>query len=48
MFVQTFLRGHYANIALWVSLIIGQPLAIMMYIHDYYIDYYKDPLVTSF
>ncbi|RWS23904.1 diacylglycerol O-acyltransferase 1-like protein [Leptotrombidium deliense] len=28
---------HYANIAVWVSLIIGQPLCILMYYHDYYI-----------
>ncbi|RWS08694.1 diacylglycerol O-acyltransferase 1-like protein [Dinothrombium tinctorium] len=28
---------HYANVAVWVSLIIGQPLCILMYYHDYYI-----------
>ncbi len=40
--VKRYLHGHYGNIALWLSLIIGQPLAIMMYIHDYYISYYRN------
>lgn len=39
MFVSKYLKNypHYANVAVWVSLIIGQPLAILMYYHDYYI-----------
>jgi diacylglycerol O-acyltransferase-1 len=45
IFVKRFLHGHYGNMALWVSLIIGQPLAIMMYIHDYYIDYFKNSAI---
>lgn len=28
---------QWANTAVWLSLIIGQPLCIMMYYHDYYI-----------
>jgi len=40
MVVQKFLHGNYGNMAVWVSLIIGQPIAIMMYLHDYYIDYF--------
>jgi diacylglycerol O-acyltransferase 1 len=39
-FVQKFLHGNYGNMAVWISLIIGQPIAILMYIHDYYIDYF--------
>jgi diacylglycerol O-acyltransferase-1 len=42
IFVARFLDGNYGNMAVWLSLIIGQPIAIMMYIHDYYIDYFKD------
>ncbi|CAF0921497.1 unnamed protein product [Brachionus calyciflorus] len=41
VFVKKFLHGNYGNMAVWVSLIIGQPIAVMMYIHDYYIDYFK-------
>uniref|UniRef100_A0A8D0CMB3 O-acyltransferase n=1 Tax=Sander lucioperca TaxID=283035 RepID=A0A8D0CMB3_SANLU len=36
-FVGRFLRGNYSNAAVWISLIIGQPFAILMYVHDYYV-----------
>ncbi|XP_067824997.1 diacylglycerol O-acyltransferase 1-like isoform X2 [Heptranchias perlo] len=36
-FVGRFLSGNYGNAAVWVSLIIGQPAAVLMYVHDYYI-----------
>ena len=35
--VSKYLSGHSANVAIWLSLIIGQPLAILMYYHDYYV-----------
>ncbi|XP_023933327.1 diacylglycerol O-acyltransferase 1 [Lingula anatina] len=37
LFVSKFLHGQYGNMAVWVSLIIGQPLAILMYFHDYFV-----------
>lgn len=39
--VTKYLHGNYGNMAIWLSLIIGQPLAIFMYMHDYYIDYFS-------
>ncbi|XP_072052041.1 diacylglycerol O-acyltransferase 1-like [Amphiura filiformis] len=36
-FVSAFLKHHYGNMAVWMSLIIGQPIAVLMYVHDYYI-----------
>ncbi|KAL2080260.1 hypothetical protein ACEWY4_024053 [Coilia grayii] len=36
-FVGRFLRGNYGNAAVWISLIIGQPIAVLMYVHDYYV-----------
>ncbi|KAM4027618.1 diacylglycerol O-acyltransferase 1 [Anomaloglossus baeobatrachus] len=36
-FVGRFLRGNYGNAAVWISLMIGQPIAVLMYVHDYYI-----------
>ncbi|KAJ8290769.1 hypothetical protein GJAV_G00017270 [Gymnothorax javanicus] len=36
-FVGRFLRGNYGNAAVWISLILGQPIAVLMYVHDYYI-----------
>nr|XP_047908568.1 diacylglycerol O-acyltransferase 1 [Anser cygnoides] len=36
-----FLRGNYGNAAVWMSLIIGQPIAVLMYVHDYYVLNYE-------
>ncbi|XP_054748945.1 diacylglycerol O-acyltransferase 1-like [Lytechinus pictus] len=30
-------KGHWGNILVWLSLIIGQPVALLMYFHDYYV-----------
>ncbi|XP_042201578.1 diacylglycerol O-acyltransferase 1 isoform X1 [Callorhinchus milii] len=35
--VGRFLSGNYGNAAVWLSLIIGQPVAVLMYVHDFYI-----------
>jgi diacylglycerol O-acyltransferase-1 len=32
-----FLRGYLGNIVVWLTIILGQPLAVLMYFHDYYI-----------
>ncbi|GAA6227070.1 diacylglycerol O-acyltransferase 1-like [Lates japonicus] len=40
-FVGRFLRGNYGNAAVWMSLIIGQPFAVLMYVHDYYVLHYR-------
>ena len=29
--------GKSGNIVVWASLILGQPLAILMYVHDWYV-----------
>ncbi|XP_068611711.1 diacylglycerol O-acyltransferase 1b [Brachionichthys hirsutus] len=41
-FVGYFLRGNYGNAAVWITLIIGQPFAILMYVHDYYVLHYRE------
>ena len=35
--VSHYLHGRYGNMAVWISLIIGQPTALLMYFHDYFI-----------
>lgn len=40
-FVGCFLRGNYGNAAVWISIIIGQPFAVLMYVHDYYVIHYR-------
>uniref|UniRef100_A0A2C9K594 O-acyltransferase n=1 Tax=Biomphalaria glabrata TaxID=6526 RepID=A0A2C9K594_BIOGL len=32
-----FVRGKWGNITMWLSLILGQPVAILAYFHDYYV-----------
>ncbi|KAG8515414.1 Diacylglycerol O-acyltransferase 1, partial [Galemys pyrenaicus] len=41
--VSRFLRGNYGNAAVWLSLIIGQPVAVLMYVHDYYVLHFEAP-----
>lgn len=41
LFVSRFMKGHLGNMAVWMSLIVGQPLAILMYLHDYYLMEWK-------
>ena len=36
------------NTIVWLSLIIGQPLAILMYYHDFVIDHYGQEDIKSF
>jgi len=39
--VQTkYIHGKYGNMVVWLSLIMGQPVAILAYYHDYYINVY--------
>ena len=44
VFVSKFLSGNYGNIAVWISLILGQPVAILMYYHDYFVTHYEGTL----
>lgn len=40
-FAELRLGPRYGNMMVWSSLILGQPLAIMMYYHDYALDHFK-------
>ncbi|XP_054564688.1 diacylglycerol O-acyltransferase 1 isoform X2 [Eptesicus fuscus] len=44
--VSRFFRGNYGNAAVWLSLIIGQPVAVLMYVHDYYV-LHHEPLAAE-
>ncbi|XP_071174365.1 diacylglycerol O-acyltransferase 1-like isoform X1 [Mytilus edulis] len=44
LFVNKYCRHEkYGNMAVWLSLILGQPIAIFAYVHDYYIIHYAAP-----
>ncbi|KAG8201532.1 hypothetical protein JTE90_011207 [Oedothorax gibbosus] len=45
--VEKYLHGMYGNMAVWISLIIGQPLCILMYYHDYFVINYGNPNVPT-
>ncbi|XP_038662950.1 diacylglycerol O-acyltransferase 1-like isoform X2 [Scyliorhinus canicula] len=36
-FLSKFVRGFYGNAIVWVCIILGPPLVVYMYIHDYYV-----------
>ncbi|XP_075992328.1 diacylglycerol O-acyltransferase isoform X2 [Anticarsia gemmatalis] len=46
-FVQVKLGPRWGNIIVWSSLILGQPLAIMMYYHDYALIHFKPTEATE-
>lgn len=36
------------NVIVWISLIIGQPLAIMMYYHDFVVEHYGEEVISYY
>ena len=36
------------NLVVWMSLILGQPLALMMYYHDFVVAHYGSELIAGF
>nr|XP_005564399.2 diacylglycerol O-acyltransferase 1 isoform X1 [Macaca fascicularis] len=46
-FVGRFFQGNYGNAAVWLTLIIGQPIAVLMYVHDYYVLNYEAPVAGA-
>ena len=45
--MSRFFRGNYGNAAVWLSLIIGQPVAVLMYVHDYYVLHHEAPVAGA-
>lgn len=43
-YVERRLGPRMGNIIVWASIILGQPLCIMAYYHDYVITHYKNAL----
>lgn len=40
-FMEVNFGPRWGNICVWASIILGQPLAIMMYYHDYMITHFN-------
>ena len=47
-FVETRLGPRFGNVFVWISLILGQPLAVMMYYHDYVVDHFGAEEIQAF
>ena len=38
--MEKVLGPRFGNALVWLSLIVGQPLAVMMYYHDYVVEHF--------
>ncbi|KAL3282766.1 hypothetical protein HHI36_005933 [Cryptolaemus montrouzieri] len=47
-YVQKRFGSRWGNMIVWSSLILGQPLCIMMYYHDYVITHYGESLLEEY
>lgn len=46
-YIERRFGPRMSNMIVWASLIVGQPLCIMMYYHDYTITYYRDAIMAA-
>ncbi|CAB3368912.1 Hypothetical predicted protein [Cloeon dipterum] len=47
-FMEQQLGPRWGNVVVWASLILGQPLCIMMYYHDYIVTHFGEELIESY
>lgn len=45
--VGCFFRGNDVNAAVWLTLITGQPVAALMYVHNYYLLNHEAPTART-
>ncbi|CAG0883091.1 unnamed protein product [Darwinula stevensoni] len=48
LWIEKKFGGRWANVMVWASVILGQPLCIMMYYHDYIIVHFGPDLLEQF
>ena len=46
--VEQKLGPRLGNVFVWISLILGQPLAVMMYYHDYVVGHFGQEEIKAF
>ena len=46
--VEKKLGPRMGNVFVWISLILGQPLAVMMYYHDYVVQHFGQKEIQAF
>jgi len=47
-FMETKFGPRMGNVVVWASVIVGQPLCIMIYYHDYVITHYGKTLLEDY
>jgi diacylglycerol O-acyltransferase-1 len=47
-YMHNSLGPRFGNLLVWLSLIIGQPMAVMMYYHDFAVVHYGKELMQTF
>ena len=45
---QRHMGNRAGNVVVWMSLIIGQPLALLMYYHDFVVEHYGAKDIQNF
>ena len=45
---QKYMGNRGGNVVVWMSLIIGQPLAVLMYYHDFVVEHYGAKDIQNF
>ena len=52
MFISVWMEKTFGprsgNLVVWLSLIIGQPMALMMYYHDYVVEHFGTELLLTY
>ena len=48
LYLEKRLGPRAGNICVWLSLVIGQPMALMMYYHDYVVEHYGKELISYY
>lgn len=46
-FMQVNFGPRWGNIIVWASIILGQPLCIMMYYHDYVVTHFNEAIQNA-
>jgi len=46
--VKEYFGPRMGNVVVWISLILGQPLAVMMYYHDFVVQHYGQDLIGAY
>lgn len=50
-YLSHYMEKHFSprcgNAMVWASLILGQPLCIMMYYHDYVVEHFNEAIQNS-